>query len=90
MLDIFDAKKIADIILEVWNAEKEEAGGDLSDLNIWVSYIMGYGYSDYQIKEFAAIYGAEFDASDCDPDDEYDSFGALKITEALIEKITEI
>lgn len=80
-----DGQKISDIILSVWEANYDEYRID--ELSIWVSFIMGYGFSEVQILEYAAIRGIQYDPADSDPDYPEDAPGALVIKEETIARI---
>lgn len=88
-----DGKKIRDIILEVWRLNNIESlkcdGAKLEDFNIWVSYIMCYGFSPEKILEFAEIRGIKHNPHDCDPDDDDDHYGALELDEKIIAILKE-
>lgn len=77
-------RNISGIILDIWDSEE-----DVACINVWVSYIMTYGYSEADIRAYAATRDINIDWSDCDPDYEYDAPGALVITSEIIESIRE-
>lgn len=80
-----DGKKISEIILDVWNDNRDEE--NLDELNIWVSFIMCYGFTKKRILEYAAIRGIKYDTRDIDPDYPEDEPGSLIITKLDIIRL---
>lgn len=72
-----EERNIAEIIKEVWDNETED---DNDQIEIYVSYIMTYGYDPEAVIGFANKYGVIYDPDISDPEDEYDEgYGSLVI-----------
>ena len=72
-----EERNIAEIIKEVWENEAED---DSDQIEIYVSYIMTYGYDPATVIGFANKYGVIYDPDISDPEDEYDEgYGSLVI-----------
>ena len=70
-------RNIAEIIKEVWDNEAED---DNDQIEVYVSYIMTYGYDPVEVIGFANKYGVIYDPDLSDPEDEYDEgYGSLVI-----------
>ena len=70
-------RNIAEIIKEVWDNEAED---DNDQIEVYVSYIMTYGYDPAAVIGFANKYGVIYDPDLSDPEDEYDEgYGSLVI-----------
>ena len=67
----------------------EEAMGEEEEMNVYVSYLMSYGYDATDVYSFCKNFKVEVDQADSDPDDNFDIYGSMKVSREKVDKLKE-
>lgn len=85
-----DKLNLTRIIVDTWDEEFPSFCGEGPDdsFNMYVSYVMAYGYSEKEVQAYARLHRIEIDPNISDDEDELDTgFGSLQLNTHIVDNL---